>query len=312
MQWQPDDGGDYEIWGRIIDELGFMASDPFKIYSWDNRSFWSPKVAYNAWRNQYFVVWNAFNTTTGQPGVPNDVSGCRLTAGGATIAPCPTVISTDANLYPQQVDIAYNYVWDRYFVVWVRSYSEDATGNDVYGTLLSWNGVLISPPGVFEIDGGDYHENAPAVAANTQGYYTVVWEHGFSDGDSQIYMQEYDGAGDTYQHTRSQGYFSWDDVRPAITEAPGSNRWLMAWEVVADTNNFIRTARWGPTFTGHFTIVDAAFWEAGSPAVATGDATILIAYEGDSIGNPAVDRHIYGRIFAAAAVYLPLALQNGV
>jgi hypothetical protein len=308
MRRQTDGEEGYEIWGRIIDELGFTAGDPFMIFSWANRSLSSPRVAYNAFRNEYFVVWNAFDSSGGLPGVPNDISGCRLTAGGAAIAPCPTVITTDVN--PHQVDIAYNYVWDRYFAVWVRSYSATATGNDVYGAVLSRNGVVVSPPGVIVIDEGDDNDDAPAVTANAQGYYNVAWQHGFA-GNYSIHMQEYDGAGEPYGYPHIQGYASWDDVRPAITEAHGSNTWLMAWEVVADTNSFLRTARWGPGFTGHFTVMDAAFWEVGSPAVATGDATFLIVYEGDSIGDPSVDRHIYGRIFAEVAIYLPLMLQGG-
>ena len=174
MRRNRSEGEGYEIWGRIWDEMGYVASDPFKIFSWANRSFWSPRVAYNAYRNEYFVIWNAFDTSGGFPGVPNDIAGCRISAGG-NILDCPIIITTDTT--PHQVDIAYNLVRDEYFVVWVRSYPASGTGNDIYGALLSWDGAVLTPPGEFAIASGATDQNAPAVAADPSGHYMVVWEH---------------------------------------------------------------------------------------------------------------------------------------
>jgi hypothetical protein len=69
--------------------------------------------------------------------------------------------------------------------------------------------------------------------------------------------------------------------------------------------------RWDAGDFWAFSVVDGAFWEAESPVVAAGDATYLIAYEGDAPGNPTVDRHVYGRILAGGLVYLPLVVSDG-
>ena len=312
MRRANSNGGAYEIWGRIFDEMGFVASDPFKVFSWANRSFWSPRVAYNAFRNEYFVIWNAFNTSGGLPGVPNDIAGCRISAGGNILAPCPISITTEAN--PHQVDIAYNLVRDEYLVVWVRSNpaSPTGTGNDIYGALLSWNGVVLTPPGVIAIGTEADDEDAPAVAVDAAGHYMIVWERAYVTGDRDIRGQEFDGFGATVG-SRMDLTLSWFFVesRPAITDAPGSREWLAVYQVDGGTGTAVNAVRWGPSAYYAPQVFYAAFWEVASSAVATGDATFLIAYEGDSIGNPTIDRHIYGRIMAAAIVFLPLTLQNG-
>jgi hypothetical protein len=193
MWWNSTEGA-YEIWGRIFKETGLTGSLPFKIYSWANRSFWSPRVAYNAFRNEYFVVWNAYDTSGDPPDVPNDIAGCRV-SGPGHVLDCPIIITTEAN--PHQVDIAYNLVGDRYFVVWVRAYPETSTGHDIYGAVLSWTGVMYTPPGEFAIQSFAAPEDAPAVAADAAGYFVVAWEEEDGSGSRDIRLQEFDNFGAT-------------------------------------------------------------------------------------------------------------------
>ena len=199
---------------------------------------------------------------------------------------------------------------DEYFVVWVRAYPASGTGNDIYGALLSWNGLVLSPPGVIAIDSRANDQEAPAVAVDAAGYYLVAWERESSSTDRDVCYQKLDGFGAT-----AGGLAVWNtnsyDSRPVVTDAPGSHEWLVAWQTATDTGSAVSAYRWGPSFGHFFSVVDATFWEAANPAVAAGDATCLIAYEGDATGDPTVDRHIYGRIWARSAVFLPLVLSNG-
>jgi hypothetical protein len=300
------EGDAYEIWGRIFDEMGYVAGDAFKIYSWSDRSFWSPRVAYNAYENEYFVAWNALDTSGGFPGVPNDIAGCRISASGEIDEDdCPIIITTEAS--PHQVDIAYSLPSNKYLAVWVRTYPETSTGNDIYGAVLNWNGAMYSPPGEFAIDSRADDQGAPAVAADEAGFYMVAWEH-----DSDIARQTFDSLGATVGGLLPW-LSGWSQSRPAVTDAPGSHSWLVAIEQGSQTGLGLRALLWGPSYgyPREITILDAAFWEAGSPAVASGSATFMIVYEGDAVGDPSVDRHIYGRVIAGAFLYLPMVQRNG-
>ena len=309
MYRDTSEGEDYEIWGRIFDEFGRVAGDPFEIFSWANRSFWSPRVAYNAFRNEYFVLWNAFNTSGGSPGLPNDVAGCRISPGGG-IVHCPIIV-TNSN-FPHQADFAYNLVRDEYFVVWVRSYLPSATGNDIYGALLGWNGVKLNPPGEFAIDSAERDQGAPAVAADASGHYMVVWEHSTVSFGRDITGQMFDGFGATVGERLPVGPMGTDASRPAVVDGPGGGEWLAAYQAATATGSAVWAKRWEPTGkwpkTEWISVLDVGLWAAESPAVAVSGAKFLIAYEGHDTGNPTIDQHIYGRMWSAAAVYLPLAL----
>jgi len=59
--------------------------------------------------------------------------------------------------------------------------------------------------------------------------------------------------------------------------------------------------------TFDFNVAGGAFWEYGNPAVAWGKPAPLIVYEADSATT---HRHIYGRMWAPNAVYLPLVVRH--
>jgi len=64
------DGSTYEIWGRTIAWNGAYQNLPFQIITWPNRTFWTPRVAWNSIRNEYLVVWSAHDATTLTPPTP--------------------------------------------------------------------------------------------------------------------------------------------------------------------------------------------------------------------------------------------------
>ena len=300
----------YEIWGRIIPWNSPGTNADFKIISWANRSFWTPRVAWNSYRNEYLVVWNALDTTTG---APNDVAGYRVSASGVIQNAGSPIIITDSTS-PHQVDLVYNAAMDEYFVVWVRMYSTvpPGTSNDIYGARLSWNGSVVSPPGAIAICSLEGHQNAPSVATNDQDRYMVVWEHEYSGTDHDIYAREYNADG-----SPAGSYFtiaSWteDTTAPDVAANGANNEWLTVWQQALEggAGYAIKGFRWGsgPTVqTYFFDVANYVFWENERPVVAAGIPGYLIVYEGDS---STTNRHIYGRMWWPEAAYLPLMLRQ--
>jgi hypothetical protein len=304
----------YEIWGRIIAWNNSYQRPEFKIISWPNRSFYGPRVAWNSIRDEYMVVWNAFDTSGGLPGVPRDITGARVTNqdGGKVIDTDMLAFPTDSG--PHQVDIAYNMAMNEYLIVCVIVHTEASSGNDIYGRRVGWDGT----PGAWieiykdDFDGGRRHQNHPAVATNEQDKYMVVWEHQYNTDDHDIYGREYNANGTPVGSYFTISSWSEDDTVPAIAANGSSKAWVVVWQraLPSGAGYSIHGFRWGSAGSGVYTyLFDVANWafvEAKNPVVAADIPGYLIVYEET---NPPAKQHIYGRMWWPEATYLPLTLK---
>jgi hypothetical protein len=312
--WMKEVSSDvYEIWGRIIAWNGGYMNPEFKIISWTNRSFWTPHVAWNSYRNEYLVVWNAFNTTISfPPGVPNDIAGARISNTGSILS--SSILTTYSG--PHQVDITYNVAMNQYFIAFVVVHTEATSGNDIYGLRMGWDGSPVG--GLIEIyrdniAGERKHQNHPAVATNEQDKYMVVWEHAYSSTDHDIYGREYhvDGTPDGSYFTIS----SWtqDDTVPDVAANGANKEWVAVWQraLPSGSGYSIHGFRWGSAgssaYTYLFDVINWTFYECKNPAVAADIPGYLIVYE-EKVPPNKFD--IYGRMWWPEAVYLPLILRN--
>jgi hypothetical protein len=326
--WMQEDNtrpGVYDIRGRIIAWNNAYQRPEFTIITWANRSFWTPRVAWNSIRNEYMVVWNAFDTSGGLPGVPRDITGARVTNqdGGKVIDTDMLAFPTDSG--PHQVDIAYNVAMNEYLMVCVIVHTEATSGNDIYGRRVGWDGTPGAWIEIYKDDfaGGRKHQNHPAVATNEQDRYMVVWEHEYALDDHDIYGREYNANG-----TPAGSYFtisSWteDDTVPDVAANGASREWVAVWQrkIGSGGGYSIHGFRWGSAGSGVqtyvFDVINWLFYECTNPAVAADIPGYLIVYEelappgilADST-NLTTYQHIYGRMWWPETVYLPLVLRN--
>ncbi|MDH4138421.1 MAG: hypothetical protein OEW09_17140, partial [Anaerolineae bacterium] len=279
-----------------------------------NRSFWNPRVAWNSYRNEYLVVWNAFDTTTSfPPGIPSDIAGARVAGDWSTIY-VSNILTTYS--YPHQVDITYNVAMNQYFIAFVVVHTEATSGNDIYGLRVGWDGSPVG--GLIEIyrdniAGQRKHQNHPAVATNEQDKYMVVWEHAYTSTDHDIYGREYhvDGTPDGSYFTIS----SWtqDDTVPDVAANGANKEWVAVWQraLPSGSGYSIHGFRWGSAgssaYTYLFDVINWTFYECKNPAVAADIPGYLIVYE-EKVPPNKFD--IYGRMWWPEAVYLPLILRN--
>lgn len=306
----------YEIWGKIISWNGPGSKPEFRIIQWVNRSFHSPQVVWNILRNEYLVVWNAFDTASSfPPGLPHDIGGYRIAADGTIQnAGTPLVFTTYA--YPHQVDLTYNVTHDQYFMVFTVVHTQVSSGNDIYGLRVSWNGSPIG--GLIEIykddfAGGRKNQNHPVVATNNSDRYMVVWEHEYTSSDHDIYGREYraDGSPEGSYFTIS----SWtqDDTVPDLAAFGANKEWVAVWqrEIPSGGGYSIHGFRWGSAgssvYTYVFDVVNYVFVEAESPVIAAGRPGFLIVYEEEI---PPGKQHIYGRVWSQEAIILPVIIKQ--
>ena len=303
--------GIYEIWGRIIPWNAPGTNADFKIISWANRSFWTPRVAWNSYRNEYLVVWNAMDTTGGLPGTPSDIAGLRVSAAGVVQNPgSPLILTTYAQ--PHQVDLVYNVAMNEYFLAFVVVHTQATTGNDIYGLRVRWDGVPVNPPGLIHIIEEPNDQDAPSVATNEQDRYMVVWEHTYSTTDRDIYGREYYANGDPVGSYFTISSWTEDTTAPDVAANGASREWVAVWQqdLGGGAGYAVKGLRWGSepgVQTYLFDVANYAFWENERPAVAADIPGYLVVYEGDSSFT---NRHIYGRRWVPEAVYVPLVLRR--
>jgi hypothetical protein len=308
--WMYDAQGDathYEVWGRRVAWDGSYMGPEFQIFVWANRGFWTPRVAWNSYHNEYMVIANGLDTVSG---LANDVSGRRVMADGSTPYSGSPVAQSQVDM-PQQGDIAYNVAADEYLVVWRRMFS--AADGDIRGARLRGdNGAVISP-GEFAINSKPEDQQSPAVTTNDQHRYLVVWQHAYPGPccDWDIRGQELDVAGSLAGGEFVVAQSTDDEQDPAVAARPGPIRdYLAVWQRTTSSGETIEASRWGDVDPSFFEVASAAFWDNENPAVAWGRAAALIVYAADSQGDPTVYRHIYGRKWVPNAAFLPAVLRN--
>ncbi len=304
-----DQNGRYEIWGAIVEGDASGVGAPFLIFQWPDRSFWSPRVAWNSYRNEYLVVWNAVDTTTG---LPNDVAGVQVSASGAVLsAPRPIA---DAGT-PHQADVTYNVAADEYLVVWRRHIA--AEDWDIYGARLRGSdAALISPPGAFAVSAPPEDERSPAVTTNQQGHYMVVWEYAYPGPccDWDIRGQELDVSGTPVGGSVIVSQTTDDETNPRVVARPGPQRdYVAVWQRATALGSEIWASRWGDDAAAYdyFQVAAAAWWDHASPVVEVTGPRYLFAYEADSQADPTQLRSIYGRQWTTNVVFVPAVLGNG-
>jgi len=325
--WMKEVSADvYEIWGTVIAWDNSYQKVDKKIISFTNRSFYGPRVAWNSISNEYFVVWNAFDTTTGfPPGVPVDIAGARVSGDWSTIYTSNLLVTSSG---PHQVDLTYNIAMNEYFIAFVVVHLEAVSGNDIYGLRInSATGLPVISPGLIEIYEDDVpgqrkHQNHPAVATNEQDKYMVVWEHEFEYDDHDIYGREYNANG-----TPDGSFFtisSWtqDDTVPDVA-ANGSNReWVVVWqrELGGGSGYSVHGFRWGSAgsnaYTYLFDVFNWTFYECTNPVVAADIPGYLIVYEGKPPPSLQPDsaplttyKHIYGRMWWPEVIFIPFVAK---
>ena len=294
------DGSTYEIRGRTVAWNGASMGPEFQVAAVGNKGLWTPRAAWNSYRNTYLVAWTALDSASG---APSEISHALLSDTGSLLA--VTTVTSDRQ--PHQMDVVYNVASNEYLMVWRRMWAP--ADGDIMGALIDGDtGALLDPPGVFTVSGLTVDQLLPSVTTNGQHRYVVVWQEAYPGPccDWDVRGHELDVSGNLATMlviaTSSE-----DELSPAVAAQQGGDRdYLAVWQEQTPSGQAIRATQWGDVTRGYFDVADYAFWNNETPKIAAGGSGYLIVYEGDSTGDPNEHRHIYGRIWARENVLLPI------
>lgn len=306
------DGHTYEIWGRIVAWDGSYMGPEFQIVTWENRTFWTPKVAWNWHRNQFLVVWTAIDPT---PFQPTDIAGNLLSATGDLLV--GRIITTAAGAH--QVDVVYSYDAQEYLVVWRQDTGGEDLNYDIWGSRLEPVNLGIITNGGFTISTHLSNENLPAVSGTWGDGYMVVWEklYGSTGSDWDIVAQRLHNDGSKDGDWFYMAVSGDAEGNPDVIEVPWRAEYMTVYERTTAAATEIRATHWkGPGDAEQLTVQDAVFWEHERPAVAYGRPGFFFVYSG-RLAAAAADTaspatlpeeylHIYGRRYVPYVTFLPL------
>jgi hypothetical protein len=184
--WQSSgqDGNGYGVFGHRYDVNGASLGADFQVNTYVTGNQANPDVAYTA-DGGFVVVFQGPDAST------NGVHARRFGANGAPVgAEFSLTVSGASQFSPALAPLPQGG-----FVVAWTAYGQDGSHNGIFGRLFSAAGAPITG----EIAVNTYTTNAqsfPAVAADGQGGFVVVWESVLQDGsDAGVAGQRFDASG---------------------------------------------------------------------------------------------------------------------
>ena len=247
--WTSDRGGASEddVFAQRFDSAGAPLGAEFLVNSRTTLDQHLASVASDAAGN-FVVVWKGRDLS----GTDWDIFGQRYDSAGSPLGGEFRVNTYTATI---QVDPAVaSDATGNFVVVWQSAGQDYGSGNGVFGQRYDSAGLPLGS----EFLVNTYvqtHQDAPSVAADTNGNFVVVWANQGRGGnpDNGIFGQRYDSAG-----TQLGGEFQVNTYTPGFQVSPS---------IASDAS-------------GDFVVV----WESGQGQ--DGDARGIFGQRYDSAGNP--------------------------
>jgi len=287
VTWNSDNGGQYDIVGRVFHADGTPAGDEFIVNAASSTDQYEPSITGLA-DSRFVVTWYSFED--GQYDVFGRVFNADATpAGGEFIVNTTTASDQSQPVITGLSDGRFVVTWQSFeggqFDIRGRVYNADATpaGSDF---------ILNSPTAM--------HQYEPSIAGLSDGGFVVMWQIIGSDQfDIQGRVFDADGipaGGDFIVNTTTIG----DQFSPAVTRLT-DGRFVVIWESSeGGANSFDIRGRVfnadGTPARDDFIVNTTSVGTQFDPSVmALADGGFVVAWSSDESGQP----DIRGRVFRA-------------
>jgi hypothetical protein len=192
--WYNDRPGNDDIRAQRVSKNGVLVGGPFYISAGDGAERRYPDVAYNIKDQQYLVVWEHYESASG-----NSIHARRVSSTGVVLDANDLVVrSAGANLYtPSSPAVAYAYTANKYLVVWQETWHPMPISKSIESQAVLSSGALDGNIETISQDSGGNYREVPDLAYNRRrNEYLVVWQQlDKGAGITDIYGRRVTGDG---------------------------------------------------------------------------------------------------------------------
>jgi hypothetical protein len=227
--WYNDRAGCDDIRAQRVSKYGTLVGGPFYIAAQCTPDRRFPDVTYNSASDQYLVVWEQYDASSG-----NSIRAKRVSGTGQVLDTNELIIrSYGYNTYtPEKPAVAYASTSDRYLVVWSETWHPLPITYGIYGQIVDAAGNLDGNK--FIISEGSQPREEPDLAYNRHANrYLVVWQ--LDTGTlMDIHGQQVHGGGGLYQSDITIAYYTKSSTAPAVAAiptTPNEVKFLVVWEI---------------------------------------------------------------------------------
>ncbi len=220
---QLDDGDEGGVFVQRFDDAGNLVGSEFQVNTYTSLAQYDPDIACDDAGN-FVVVWTSQED---QDGDSQGVFGQRFTSAGA-FAGTEFQVNTSTTSGQRAASVAAD-ANGAFIVAW-QSFSQDSSGNGVFGQRFSSDGAAAGTE--FQVNTYTTSDQIePAVAMGAAGSFVVAWTGANDqDGDgSGVFAQRFssdgDAAGTEFQVNE---YTTADEAAPAVTAAADGD-FVVAW-----------------------------------------------------------------------------------
>jgi len=221
--WYNDRPGNDDIRAQRMAWDGKLLGPPFYVSAAGegiDRRY--PRVAFNSISDQYLVVWEHQEISSGY-----SIHGRRVSGAGEVLDASDLEIrGAGINLYtPAKPAVAYAYTSDKYLVVWEETWHPLPINTSIVGQVVLATGALECNLITISQDPGGYFRTNPDLAYNVErNEYLVAWEQldpGANPELTDIYIRRVTGNGELlFPETTKIAFYTVSSTAPAVGAMP--------------------------------------------------------------------------------------------
>jgi hypothetical protein len=274
------DGSGDGIFGQRYTSAGAAVGSEFQVNTYTTSAQYNPAVAADS-DGDFVVVWNS-----GQDGSDSGIFGQRYTSAGAAVG-SEFQVNTYTTSYQFRPAVAADSDGD-FVVVWGSFPGQDGSDSGIFGQRYTSAGAAVGS----EFQVNTYTTSAqyrPAVAADSDGDFVVVWGSYGQDGSVRgIFGQRYTSAGAAVGSEFQVNTYTTHTQYTAAVAADSDGDFVVVWNSYQDGSSF-------GIFGQRYTSAGAAVGSEFQVNTYTTDGQVDPAVAADSDGDFVVVWTDYGQ-----------------
>jgi hypothetical protein len=228
--WYNDRAGCDDIRAQRVSRTGALVGGPFYIGAGCTPDRRYPDVAYNSASDQYLVVWEQYDSSSGYSIRAKRVSGTGQVLDANELVIQSYGLGTNTPVKPA---VAYASTSDRYLVVWSETWHPLPITYGIYGQVVDATGKLEGSRFVITENTTQPCEEPDLAYNRHANRYLVVWQQN-AGTLWDIHGQQVHGGGGIFGGDITIAYYTASSTAPAVAAiptTPNDDKFLVVWEL---------------------------------------------------------------------------------